>query len=208
MKTTMRGTRRSVVLALVCAAAVTLGSGAAWATDVYLNGVKVNGMVNQQFKNAQVSFDGQGNVRIEVEGVSVQRQDPTPAGGQVVSSSARLSQQYWLISDKSAPGRTQYDIDVHINGQLVVRIKSADKDQLVMDISKHLVPGKNTINFTAIKNIGSGRVSFSAEDTFGIVIGTGQKQGNALMIDQQLASYRRTAADVANDSFEVSVEAK
>lgn len=195
------------VMAGACALGLMLSSAGAWATDVYLNGVKVNGMANQSFKDAKVSFDAQGNVRIEVEGVSIQRQDVGPQG-QVAAVTPQVAQAYWLISSKSVPGMTQYDMDIHINGQFVVRTRSDDKDQLVMDISKYLMPGANKIQITAIKNLGAGRKSFSPEHTFGLVVGLGSKRGNALMIDKQLVSYQRTAADVANDTFEATLEAR
>lgn len=194
------GRLRAQAAALVVVMSM-LPTSAVWAADVFLNGVKVTGMANQEFKNAKVRLDASGNVYIEVEGISVQRQDVGP-NGQVSTPTPALRQSYWLISDKTAPGMTQYDIDVHINGQFVVRVKSEDKAQLVMDITKFIVPGQNRVNFTAIKNLKDSRKSFSADHKLKLVLGTGQKNGAALMIDRQLATYERNASQVDNHGAE------
>lgn len=171
------------------------------AADVYLNGVKVTGMVNQEFKGSTVRLDDKGNVWIQVEGIQVQRQD---SGGGVqggaVQQRPQLSKRYWLISENPMPGMAQYDIDVHINGQFVARVKSTETKQVVMDVTKFVQVGQNTINFTAVKNLAESRKSFSPDHYFKLLFGMGDKEGSSLMIERQVATYTRTAAQVDNDS--------
>jgi len=52
-------------------ATLLFGTGRAWATGVFLNGVRVNGLKNQRFDGCKVVFDARGNVYITVAGFKV-----------------------------------------------------------------------------------------------------------------------------------------
>ena len=170
------------------------------AADVYLNGVKVTGLSNQSFADAKVRLDDKGNVHITVEGVTVQAQGDGASSGNTGQQKGALSKVYWLISEKSAVGMTQYDIDVHINGQFVTRVKSADSKQVVMNVTKFMTPGTNRIDFTAVKSLGAGRKSFSPDHYLKLLLGEGAKSGQSLMIERQIVTYTRTAAQVENNA--------
>ena len=91
----------------------------------------------------------------------------------------------------------QYDIDVFVNATWVKRIGVKDA-QVILDISKHLHKGKNTIHFTATKNLKEGRKSAAAGDYLKVHVGEGSMGGNNVMIDNPLIEYTRNAAEIAN----------
>jgi hypothetical protein len=64
---------------LVLALTITLAAPA-WAVDVYLNGVLITGVRNQQFENATVTLDENGNVRIQAPQYRVERNDQRDNG--------------------------------------------------------------------------------------------------------------------------------
>jgi hypothetical protein len=195
---------RSIRLLFVLTAIfVSVASASTAMAEVYLNGVKVAGLRNQQFKGAEVRFDEMGNVFINVKGIDVQvAGSPTPVTPEPAVAQTRTPKKsYFLVSDKSNRGATQYNIDVHINGAFITRVKSED-GLLALDITKHLVPGNNRVVFTAIKKLDTPRKSFSPADTFTLMVGEGTKAGNQIMVQRSLMEYKRTAADVANDSIE------
>ncbi len=57
-----------------------LWSAPAWAIDVYLNGVLITGVRNQEFENATVTLDEDGNVRIHAPQYRVERADTEDRG--------------------------------------------------------------------------------------------------------------------------------
>lgn len=66
---------------------LTVSAGSAQALDVYLNGVLITGVRNQEFENATVRLDSEGNVRIHAPQYRVERADRTdrgPEGSEVV----------------------------------------------------------------------------------------------------------------------------
>ena len=93
----------------------------------------------------------------------------------------------------------QYDVDVFINSVWVKRVAAKDQ-QVILDISKHLRKGKNTVHITAVKNLKEGRKSMSPSDWLKLHIGEGSVSGNNVMIDNPLLEYTRTAAEV--ETFE------
>ena len=87
-------------------------------------------------------------------------------------------------------------------------VKSADKRQVTLNVTKHLRPGNNVVVFTAIKRIDATRKSFSANDEFSVILGQGKESGNQLTIERTLARYTRTAADVQNHSQTLQITAE
>ncbi len=192
--------------ALSCLAFIALltASTTSQAQDIYLNGVKVNNAIsNQEFKNAKVRFDAKGNVYLTVEGIKVY-EEGKPSTGQTAAIPADT---YWLVATQTQPGMTQYDIEVHVNGKLVKRIKNT-KAQLIMDIAPFLRPGKNEISYTAIKDLSQTRKSFDENHKFEVIVGRGKENKEGLVIEQTLARYQRTAKDVENHSKQFSFTVK
>lgn len=165
--------------------------------DVYLNGVKVNNtLAEQTFDGAKVHFDAKGDVHITVSGIKVYREGDPQAGAQQ-RGPAIPKGTWWLVAEQTAPGMTQYSIEVHINGKLVKRIKD-DQRQVAMDIAQYLQPGQNQVSFTAIKDLSQTRRSFSSDHSFSLILGQGASQDKGLVISEVAARYTRTAMDVEN----------
>jgi hypothetical protein len=193
------------VFALTFVLSLLVVASSASAGDVYLNGVKVDGLRDQLFQNADVRFDGKGDVHITVKGVTVQVQGAPGSVGQTAAAPG-LQHHYFLVSSKTSPGATQYDIQVHINGQFVTKCRSAD-GQLAMDVTRFLRPGQNQIVFTAFKNLADARKAFGSDQKFTLILGRGKSRGDQIVIERTLSTYVRTAADVSNDSHAVTVAA-
>jgi hypothetical protein len=83
--------RKSVLLLI---AVIVAWAGQAVALDVYLNGVLITGVRNQEIQNATVQLDAQGNVKILAPHYRVEREDTTlngPAGTTKIQSSSGAS---------------------------------------------------------------------------------------------------------------------
>lgn len=188
---------------LWCVAAVL--PQAALGGSVYLNGVNIDGVTDQKFEKCSVRIDEHGNVFIEAEGYAVKTVQSEPAPRPPTSGAAstaasdgpvptRITKRYFLVANQSAPGMTEYDIDVYVNAKWLMTLKST-LDQEVRDITRHLLPGKNTVTFEAKKLANGPRKSFSPEHSFSVIIGEGNEAGGNVMIDNPLVSFKRTAAD-------------
>ena len=182
-----------------------LFSGTALAGSVYLNGVKIDGVTSQKFEKVTVRIDEKGNVLIEAPGYAVkqvegQQPDAPP-------TSASISKHYFLVTEQNVVGMTEYDVDLYVNSKWVRKLKSSE-DQIVSDITKNLVPGKNTVMFIAKKTAPEARKSMSKEHFFRIIIGEGNMSGDHVMIDNPVVKFERTAADNIDSSQEFSLNAR
>lgn len=117
---------------------------------------------------------------------------------------ARITRRYWLVTEQSVPGMTEYDIDVYVNSKWVRKLRN-NEDQVVTELTRHLLPGQNTILFTARKAVGSTRRSLSPSHVFKVIIGEGNMGGGNLMIDNPLVRFQRTAADTQDVSEEFTL---
>ena len=178
---------RAAVFAFVLAAA-----SSAQAAKVYLNGVEVDGLANQSFSNAKVTFDAQGNVRIEAAGIEVKTMT-TGGATAPTAAPARPTKHYFLVPQQSVVGMTGYDIDVFIDGTWVTRFRN-DEQENPLDVTKYVAVGANKVLFTAHKAAGD-RKSFSPEHTFTVLVGEGSAGADQVVIDNPLLTFKRTAAD-------------
>lgn len=189
--------------AIAAALVVSAAAGGAWAFSIFLNGVNVDGVTNQQFRNVQIRIDARGDVYIDAPGYQVQRVD-TPGGSihgtstPAVSTPATTavggtpSHRVWLVTDQAARGMTQYEIDVYLNGQFF-RTLHSDEDQVILDVTQRVHAGRNTVLCVARKMIEGNRRSMSPSHYFRVVIGEGQENHGTVMIDRQLVLFTRTA---------------
>ena len=184
-----------------------LASRTALPRDVYFNGVKLEPHVmvkNQTFPACEVRFDTEGNVHITAKGYKV---GLAPAGNETAAAPVeegtpaptKVTKRYWLVAPQPKRGLVQYDIDVFLNGAFVKRIKSGD-DKAILEVTKYVRPGTNTVRLIATKNLGNKRVSASPQDVMEVVIGEGVVGGGTITIDRALVTYRRTAAETGNHS--------
>lgn len=193
----MRAPALNIVLPLVLSLSVLVGSSPALAT-VFLNGVNIDGVTGQTFENCTVTIDEKGNVLIVAKGYEVQATTPKPKPAQLTPVTTEpVTKRYFLVSEQNVAGMTQYDIDVFINSVWVKRL-SNDEPQVVLEVSKHMHKGKNTVHFTATKNTKEPRKSATAAHFFTVHVGEGNMGGNNVMIDNSLLEYTRTAAEMAS----------
>lgn len=168
-------------------------AGSAVGAEVYVNGVNVAGLTNQTFEKVSVRLDEKGNVHIDAPGYSVRRvtvAEPAQPMG-------ILTQKYFLVTEQTSPGATEFDIDVVVNGRPVRTLGSAEP-QLVAELTQELKPGKNSIVLQARKRPESQagpRSSSSKSDVFRVIIGEGTAKNEQVVIDRQLITFTRTAAE-------------
>jgi hypothetical protein len=193
----------SRLIALVLALGAPAG---ALAASVYLNGVNIDGVTNQVFDNCRVEIDAYGNVKIVAKGYAVKGSEtaaaaPSPAApaGPVVGGPP--TKRYFLVTEKAAPGMTQYDVDLFVNAKWVRKFLD-DEQHVVMEITKHLLAGPNKLQLLAKKNVAAGRRSASPQHYFRIIMGEGEESGRNVMITKKALDYKRTAfetQDFTND---------
>lgn len=178
-------------------------SSSVLAADVYVNGVNVSGLTNHTFEKVTVRIDDKGDVQIEAPGYSVKKvtlgPDKAPAPEGVIT------QKYFLVTEQSPSGATEYDIDLFLNGKFFRTVKSGD-EQLVTDITRSLKPGRNVIIAQAKKHYADPAQpkSMSAKHVFRVIIGEGSTNQDQVTIEKQVMTFTRTAADTADTTQEFS----
>ena len=199
------------------AAAVLLAPVAASAKAVYLNDIRIDnvqGIRNLKLEKATVRIDDKGDIFIDAPGYQIKLLEQgagtaSPQSPAVATDSdervfdAKLTRRYFLITEQSAPGMTEFDIDVYVNSKWIRKLGN-DDGQIYTEITRYLVPGKNTVLLNARKLSNGSRKSYSPEHVFRVIIGEGNTGGNHVMIDRSLVDFKRTAADEGNVSKEFS----
>jgi hypothetical protein len=168
------------------------------AAEVYVNGVNVEGLTNHTFEKVTVRLDEKGNVQIDAPGYSVKK--VTLAGSAEKPPEGVITQKYFLVTEQSPPGMTEYEIDLFLNGKFFRTLRSGE-DQLVTDITKSLKPGKNQVILQAKKRYADPMVpkSMSRNHVFRVIIGEGTTANDQVTIEKQVVTFTRTAADT-NDT--------
>lgn len=164
--------------------------------SVFLNGQNIDTVRGQVFENVSVEIDADGNVHLKSDVYKVSTigavSKPTPA------KEIPRGERYWLVSEENAPGMSQYDFDIFVNGNLVKTVKSGEP-QVVEDVTRFVLPGTNTVTITARKNFGAGRRAESKDFYMRVYIGKGQlNETGAIIIESADIDYRRTSAEVTN----------
>ena len=187
---------------------------AAFATSVFLNGVNIDGVTNQVFKKCKVRIDKDGNVHITARGYrvkgggsDVQQRSAAASAKSDAKSKKQLEKSYWLVTEKAAPGMSQYHIDLYVNGKWVRKFLDQES-QVVMKLNKHLRPGTNKLTFVAKKSIDDERRSRSPQHYFRIVVGRGESGGRNVMITKKYVDYKRTALETKNFRDDFTLDAQ
>jgi len=206
----MRPFALALAAVALASAAPASAAPAAAGPSITLNGVAIDGAVDQRIENATVVIDGQGNVHIEARGYAVHAAgDPSalaaasrPAGATETgaASPARLTRRYFLATEHAQPG-TQYDLAIFINAQWIREVK-ASEPQVVMEITRYLHPGQNKVVLAPTKRIQGERLSVSRDVALKVVIGEGNVGGDHVMIDNPLVELTRTAAELEDRAEE------
>lgn len=174
--------------------AVTLVAGAAFATDVYVNGTNIEGLTNHSFEKVNVRIDEKGDVHIDAPGYSVKRVSAGPE--KAAPAEGRITMRYYLVTEQTQQGATEYDIDVFVNGQHLRTLPNGE-GQIVTDITRKLLPGKNQVTMQAKKLTAPGaeRKSYSKAHLFRVIIGEGKVEGEKVVIEKSVVAFAVTAAD-------------
>jgi hypothetical protein len=207
---------RPLALVLACAAAA--GAGPARAgPSITLNGVSIDGVTSQRFENATVTIDAAGAVHIEARGYAVRGaaapQPPDPASSAAGPAAApaaepRLARRYFLATEQSQPDGTQFDVEVFVNATWIRVIRSSDP-QVVVEITRYLRPGRNTITLASTKRLqGVARRFYGPDVTLRVVVGEGNVGGDHVVIEAPLVVMTRTAAEVDDRVQEFALEAR
>jgi hypothetical protein len=185
------------------------------AGSVFLNGVNIDGVTNQKFDHANIRIDERGNVFIDAPGYAVKTVQPGMQGGMTMTNPGmtgtgvpmvpqqQVTRRYWLVTEQTVPGMTEYDIDVYVNAKWIRKLRNSE-EQIVTEVTKFLQPGRNTVLLTAHKVSNGPRKSFSPEHLFQVILGEGNVGGDNVMIDNPLVKFKVTAADTDDTSKEFS----
>lgn len=210
----------------ILALSLVLLPASALAGSVFLNGVRIDGVTNQKFeKVTSVRIDEQGNVHIDAPAYAVKVVDtpspapapapaatpapavaapPAPAPAPVATAPARITRRYWLATEQSVPGMTEYDIDLYINSKWVRKLRNGEQ-QVIQEITRYLQPGNNTVLLMAHKVASGSRRSEAPEHVFKVILGEGNEGGGTVMIDNPLIRFQRTAAEGEDVSEEFTL---
>jgi hypothetical protein len=115
----------------------------------------------------------------------------------------KITKHYWMVTHQNAPGMTEFDIDVYVNAKWLMTLRN-NSQQDVVEVTRFLVPGQNSVTFEAKKLSAGKRKSFSPEHQFIVVVGEGDAGGDNVMINNPLVTFKRTAADAESSSKDYS----
>ena len=184
-------------------------SSLAIAGSVYLNGKNIDGVVNQTLKQVDVFIDAAGNVHITAPGYNVLEEDESTksSSSNMSGPNSALSNRYFLVTQQSRVGASQYEVEVFINGQFVRKIHANDP-QLIKEISKYLKPGPNQVKIKAVKDLSGGRKSTAHKDELRVIIGMGQSMGQQVTINARLVEFICTGQDMEPFNRDYKVQAR
>ncbi len=202
--------RRLFVVLAMLSVALTLSSRAE-AKSVFLNNTNIDTVRGQTFENVTVVIDEHGNVLIKSDVYKIESGKAlAPSEQKEPDRTASIPRgiRYWLISEENAPGMSQYDFDVFVNGNLVKTVKSGEP-QVIEDVTRFVLPGTNTVTITARKNFGAGRKSESKDFYQRVYIGRGAlNEAGAIIIENPDIDYKHSAAEVTNFADQLSFTPK
>jgi hypothetical protein len=172
----------------------------AGAAGLFVNGVQADGIRNTAFQNCDVRIDDQGNIHITAKGYSVTAVGgsgtPAPATSTApaATSAAAPSQRYFLVGLAGRPGESQWEIDVFINSKFVRKVNGREP-QISVEVTKYLQVGRNTVHLQAARVMPLGPRSSSPQAFVEVVVGEGNHSGGALLVNNPIVRYRKTAAE-------------
>src|SRR5438105_11496990 len=182
------------------------------AASIFLNGVNIDGVKAQSFdKCRSVRLDEKGNVYLDCPGYQAESMGggaplalPTISVGGASLVSSRLSKHYFLVTEQNDGATAQYDVDVYVNSKWVRKVRSGD-EQIVLDITRFLSPGRNKLLFAATKRASK---TGPATSFVRFIVGEGESSGAQVLIDNPLLECKRSAADTDNVNEEFTVQAR
>lgn len=193
----MRSPRPFLSFGCVLTCSGLLFAAPAWAGggSVFVNDVNIDGLRDQTFEKVNVRIDEHGNVRIDAPGYSIKRVGVSAK--EPVQPEATITKKYFLVTEQTVQGATEFDVDLLLNGKFV-RTLSGNDPQVVSELTRQLKPGKNQMVLQATKKVATAGQprSRSAAHLFRVIIGEGVVNQEQVVIEKQLVTFTRTAADM------------
>jgi hypothetical protein len=192
----VKASKRAGVLAVGLAM---LAAGPAGAVEVYVNGVKLTGVLkNQTFKGTEVQFDANGDIRISAPGYKIEVEQP----GAQQAPAPKPGKQVWLVVNVSAPGH--YKTAVQVNGKAVAEIPPSST-QYVKEITDGTQAGPNGMLFTFYPQPDA--PAGAPADAVDILVGEGQKAADGtLTISRILGTVKRKSGSPSAEAVPVHFE--
>ena len=171
---------------------------------VYLNGVRLDESVAippTTLTGCEVRIDARGDVFITARNYKLMVANPSPPTPPTssppppVAPSAAV-RSTWLITKQTRKGGAGFDVLVTINDVLVRKIVSTD-DPVVLDVSRYVQSGRNTVRMVALKNPAAGATS-SPADILEIVVGEGVAQNGMVTVGRVHGTVRRNGSETGN----------
>ncbi|HUU01724.1 MAG TPA: hypothetical protein VM425_09805 [Myxococcota bacterium] len=199
-------------LALVLGFFTCLGAARAeGGVDVFLNGVQITGAKEQVIDKAKVVLDKSGNVHITAPDYKVREVGTDGGPGRppaAQTTSANLTNKYFVVTSIARPKMTGYQIQVIINNKFLKALTD-DVPQFVLELNNYLKEGTNTVSFRALRPEGKSAQSTLASDAFGVVLGEGKgSEGGTLTIDNVLGEFKVTAIDRGEKAKTFTIKAR
>jgi len=200
-----------IVAALIALGAAATGgdAGAPKSLKVFVNGVDVTGLAGQTFKGCSVTFDDDGNVRIDAPGYEVSKPEIKAAGGGGGTAGqpakAPTKKKYFLVTSESQGAKVWDSYSVIVNGNAVKKFTSAD-GVILHEITKEMTAGKNQVLVTATKQ--EGYPGGTSQSWYRILIGAGHEEEKKIVIDKTLVQWTRKANDADPGSKSVVIDAQ
>ncbi|HNW81332.1 MAG TPA: hypothetical protein PKG52_00420 [bacterium] len=127
------------------------------AIDIFINGVKVTGISDQEIKSCSVVIDKDGNILISAPDVKI------------LKDSEKMKKEYFASVSFSAPLQSEFTLLV--NGKTAIKIAKGETESLV-ELSSYLQKGENIISYTSLPVTNPVKIK--------IVAGTGEKKDNSI----------------------------
>ncbi|MEN0062967.1 MAG: hypothetical protein AAGA48_12510 [Myxococcota bacterium] len=154
---------------------------AAFAGELYINGTRVDpaSVAGVELEKVTVTFDEQGNTRIDAPGYKIKVVD-RPKSERTASAPTAVPQgTYWLVTqDLRSQG---HKVVVRINGTVVAMLRSGE-EPVIEDIAQYLQPGANRI-------VVSSESVDPAGGSFYVFIGNGVDDDGTVRIDKPVVEY-------------------
>lgn len=184
----------------------------AMAGGLFVNGVAADGIRNTAFQNCDVRIDELGNVHVTAKGYTVTAVGgpgtAAAAGAPVpAQASSALTRRYYLVGLAGRPGEAQWEIDVFINSKFVRKVNGREA-QIMVEVTKYLQVGRNTVHLQSARIMPLGPRSSSPQAYVEVVVGEGNHSGGALLVNNPIVRYRKTAAESGTEVRDIVLVAQ
>ena len=151
-------------------------------SDLYVNGVKVNGLRSYEFRDVGVRVDENGDVWVDAPNYKIE-----VSGGSGDLEMAPVDPgRYWLVTQDNNSG--EHRLEVLINGELIKEIRSGD-DQVILDLAPFLNQGTNTVLIKALPS------STPTGGDLMVYVGSGSNNAGTVSMSQPDVVFARKATD-------------